>query len=226
MLVTHLLSYVPLQGFDTVLSDMLQFTSGFNDVELSLDLANTAMNVATGHYFDLYGEQYIQQMGFQHSGFLRPGGNLVMKVYEVSFAGCVSAADGSAGTKTQRLCWTLHVYTDVVVGLPLMPREKGLWCSSEALPHLCMFNSLGQLMPLLKFMWLLCIVTVQRHRLQQQRTQLHVCISMCYSLFTRLTTVCVVVCAAGCWHTGVHQTNAAVLYQGCQVTSRSITIDV
>lgn len=81
--------YLLLQGFDTVLSDMLQFTSGFNDVELSLDLANTAMNVATGHYFDLYGEPYIQQMGFQHTGFLRPGGNLVMKVYEV---GCQSAA--------------------------------------------------------------------------------------------------------------------------------------
>eukprot|EP00878_Enallax_costatus_P038876 GHUV01044364.1.p1 GENE.GHUV01044364.1~~GHUV01044364.1.p1 ORF type:complete len:107 (+),score=31.13 GHUV01044364.1:366-686(+) len=63
---------------------MLQFTSGVNDVELSLDLANTAMNVATGHYFDIYGEPYIQQMGFQHSGFLQPGGSLVMKVYEGS----------------------------------------------------------------------------------------------------------------------------------------------
>jgi hypothetical protein len=62
---------------------MLQFTSGVNDVELSLELAATAMNVATGHYYDEYGEAYAQQMGFRHSGFLRPGGNLVMKVYEV-----------------------------------------------------------------------------------------------------------------------------------------------
>jgi 23S rRNA U2552 (ribose-2'-O)-methylase RlmE/FtsJ len=74
---------VLLQGFDVVLSDMLQFTSGVNDVELSLELANTAMNVATGHYYDEYGEAYAQQMGFRHTGFLRPGGNLVMKVYEV-----------------------------------------------------------------------------------------------------------------------------------------------
>lgn len=69
-------------GFDVVLSDMLQFTSGVNDVELSLELAATAMNVATGHYYDEYGEAYAQQMGFRHCGFLRPGGNLVMKVYE------------------------------------------------------------------------------------------------------------------------------------------------
>lgn len=74
---------VLLQGFDVVLSDMLQFTSGVNDVELSLELANTAMNVATGHYYDEYGEAYAQQMGFRHTGFLRPGGNLVMKLYEV-----------------------------------------------------------------------------------------------------------------------------------------------
>lgn len=46
-----------------MLSDMLHFTSGVNDVELSLDLAGTAMNIATGHYFDLYGEQYAQQVG-------------------------------------------------------------------------------------------------------------------------------------------------------------------
>lgn len=80
-----------LQGFDVVLSDMLQFTSGVNDVELSLELANTAMNVATGHYYDEYGEAYSQQVGFTHSGYLRPGGNLVMKVYEVRdcAAGCL-----------------------------------------------------------------------------------------------------------------------------------------
>jgi hypothetical protein len=51
-----------LQGFDTVLSDMLHFTSGVNDVELSLELAGTAMNVATGHYYDLYGEAFEQQV--------------------------------------------------------------------------------------------------------------------------------------------------------------------
>jgi len=72
-----------LQGFDTVLSDMLQFTSGVNDVELSLELANTAMNVATGHFFELYGQPYAEQLGFTHTGFLKAGGNLVMKVYEV-----------------------------------------------------------------------------------------------------------------------------------------------
>lgn len=71
-----------LQGFDTVLSDMLHFTSGINDVELSLDLAGTAMNIATGHYYDLYGEAYAQQVGFSHNGFLKPGGSLVMKIYE------------------------------------------------------------------------------------------------------------------------------------------------
>lgn len=86
---------MPLQGFDTVLSDMLQFTSGVNDVELSLELANTAMNVATGHYYDLYGAPYVKQMGFEHSGFLKPGGNLVMKVYEVSPA---------ASHRLQHLC--------------------------------------------------------------------------------------------------------------------------
>lgn len=75
-----------LQGFDVVLSDMLQFTSGINDVELSLELAGTAMNVATGHFYDEYGEAYAQRMGFRHTGYLRPGGNLVMKVYEVRAA--------------------------------------------------------------------------------------------------------------------------------------------
>jgi hypothetical protein len=42
---------------------MLHFTSGVNDVELSLELAGTAMNVATGHYYDLYGEAFEQQVG-------------------------------------------------------------------------------------------------------------------------------------------------------------------
>jgi hypothetical protein len=31
----------------------------------------------------------LPQVGFRHNGFLRPGGNLVMKVYEVRrYAGC------------------------------------------------------------------------------------------------------------------------------------------
>ncbi|GIL89949.1 hypothetical protein Vretimale_17925 [Volvox reticuliferus] len=71
-------------GFDTVLSDMLQFTSGVNDVELSLELAGTAMHIATGYHFDLYGDALVQRVGFRHTGFLRPGGALVMKVYEGS----------------------------------------------------------------------------------------------------------------------------------------------
>ncbi|PNW83003.1 hypothetical protein CHLRE_06g302650v5 [Chlamydomonas reinhardtii] len=76
-----LAEYAP-GGFDTVLSDMLQFTSGVNDVELSLELAGTALHIATGYHFDVYGEAYVQQVGFRHTGFLRPGGALVMKVYE------------------------------------------------------------------------------------------------------------------------------------------------
>ena len=39
-------------GFDTVLSDMLHFTSGINDVDLSIELASTALHIATGYYFD------------------------------------------------------------------------------------------------------------------------------------------------------------------------------
>jgi hypothetical protein len=62
---------------------MLQFTSGVNDVELSLELAATALNVATGHYYDEYGQAYADSVGFTHTGYLRPGGHLVMKVYEV-----------------------------------------------------------------------------------------------------------------------------------------------
>jgi hypothetical protein len=83
-----------VQGFDVVLSDMLQFTNGVNDVELSLELANTAMNVATGNYYDEYGEAYAQQVGFRHSGYLRPGGSLVMKVYEVRCWGAAAHCDG------------------------------------------------------------------------------------------------------------------------------------
>ncbi|MEW5300902.1 MAG: hypothetical protein WDW36_003796 [Sanguina aurantia] len=76
-----LAEYAP-EGFDCVLSDMLHFTSGVNDVELSLELASTALNIATGYYFDQYGEAYVQRMGFKHAGFLKPGGALVMKIYE------------------------------------------------------------------------------------------------------------------------------------------------
>lgn len=31
----------------------LHFTSGVNDVELSLELAGTALHIATGYHFDL-----------------------------------------------------------------------------------------------------------------------------------------------------------------------------
>mmetsp|Transcript_6955 Transcript_6955/g.11834 ORF Transcript_6955/g.11834 Transcript_6955/m.11834 type:complete len:257 (+) Transcript_6955:73-843(+) len=78
-----LIEYAP-QGFDTVLSDMLHSTSGVNDVELSLELAGTALHIATGYFFDEYGEEYAQRVGFRHTGYLRPGGSLVMKVYEGS----------------------------------------------------------------------------------------------------------------------------------------------
>ncbi len=60
----------------------LHFTSGINDVEQSIELASTALHIATGYFFDLYGEPYVQRMGFKHTGYLRPGGALVMKVYE------------------------------------------------------------------------------------------------------------------------------------------------
>ena len=37
-------------GFDAVLSDMLQFTTGAgNDVDLSIELASTALHIATGN---------------------------------------------------------------------------------------------------------------------------------------------------------------------------------
>lgn len=52
-------------------------------MELSLELAGTALNVATGHYYDLYGDQYASTVGFTHTGFLKQGGNLVMKIYDV-----------------------------------------------------------------------------------------------------------------------------------------------
>jgi len=70
------------EGFDAVLSDMLQFTSGVNDVDQSIELASTALHIATGYYYDVYGEEYAARTGFRHSGFLKPGGALVMKVYE------------------------------------------------------------------------------------------------------------------------------------------------
>lgn len=101
--MSHCCCCLHVQGFDVVLSDMLQFTSGVNDVELSLELANTAMNVATGHYYDEYGEAYAQQVGFRHSGYLRPGGNLVMKVYEVCGC-CCACLSMLAGVAHQRCC--------------------------------------------------------------------------------------------------------------------------
>ena len=41
---------------------MLQFTSGVNDVELSLDLAGAALHVATGCYYDMYGDAFEAQV--------------------------------------------------------------------------------------------------------------------------------------------------------------------
>ena len=61
----------------------LHFTSGVNDVDLSIELASTALHIATGYYFDVYGEEYAQRVGFRHQGYLKPGGGLVMKIYEV-----------------------------------------------------------------------------------------------------------------------------------------------
>jgi hypothetical protein len=61
---------------------MLHFTSGVNDVDLSLELAGAALNLATGCYFEDYGPAYEAQLGFSHAGFLKPGGALVMKIYE------------------------------------------------------------------------------------------------------------------------------------------------
>ena len=42
----------------------------------------TSLNDTTGYYFDKYGDPYIQKMGFQHHGYLKPGGSLVMKIYD------------------------------------------------------------------------------------------------------------------------------------------------
>lgn len=92
---------------------MLQFTSGVNDVELSLELANTAMNVATGHYYDEYGPAYAQQMGFTHTGFLRPGGNLVMKVYEVGWRGWCDR--GWVGAVVCAMVWRIALGAPVAV---------------------------------------------------------------------------------------------------------------
>lgn len=115
-----------MQGFDVVLSDMLQFTSGVNDVELSLELANTAMNVATGHYYDEYGEAYAQQVGFRHSGYLRPGGNLVMKVYEVRRCWCAGSTV-LAGVLHQSCC-RVSTYSDML-GTELLCTLRSLSCS-------------------------------------------------------------------------------------------------
>jgi uncharacterized membrane protein YgcG len=53
-------------------------------VELSLELAGCALHVATGAYYDLYGEEEYAAASNtpRHYGLLRPGGALVMKVYE------------------------------------------------------------------------------------------------------------------------------------------------
>lgn len=65
--IDHTHKHTSCQGFDAVLSDMLQFTSGVNDVELSLDLAGAALHVATGCYYDMYGEQFEAQVRVESS---------------------------------------------------------------------------------------------------------------------------------------------------------------
>ncbi|KAG1679133.1 hypothetical protein FOA52_000488 [Chlamydomonas sp. UWO 241] len=91
-------------GFDTVLSDMLHFTSGAgNDVDMSIELASTALHIATGYYFDEYGEAYVQKMGFRHTGYLKPGGALVMKVYDGAGTQEFMKAVGRYFTKVSRM---------------------------------------------------------------------------------------------------------------------------
>ncbi|KAF5828923.1 hypothetical protein DUNSADRAFT_16815 [Dunaliella salina] len=55
---------------------------GVNDVELSLELAGMALHLSTGYYYDAYGDAFLQQMGCRHTGSLKPGGALLMKIYE------------------------------------------------------------------------------------------------------------------------------------------------
>eukprot|EP00983_Pelagomonas_calceolata_P095233 1157983-Pelagomonas_calceolata.AAC.5 len=44
------------------------FYSGVNDVELSLELAGMALHLSTGYYYDAYGDVFLQQMGYRHTG--------------------------------------------------------------------------------------------------------------------------------------------------------------
>lgn len=45
---------------------------------------NTPAHTQTPHHHTC--QAYAQQVGFKHTGFLRPGGNIAMKVYEVRVA--------------------------------------------------------------------------------------------------------------------------------------------
>jgi len=84
-----------LAPFDAVLSDMLHFTSGAGavDVARSLELAGTALHAAVGYHYDeaerRAGAEGVAAVAAaagvaRHSGLLRPGGALVVKVYEGS----------------------------------------------------------------------------------------------------------------------------------------------
>mmetsp|Transcript_30221 Transcript_30221/g.55217 ORF Transcript_30221/g.55217 Transcript_30221/m.55217 type:complete len:233 (-) Transcript_30221:333-1031(-) len=71
------------KGFSTVLSDMLHFTSGVNDVERSLELASTALCIATGSKTEFLKPNYsglTEQDGYR--GCLVFGGNFATKLYD------------------------------------------------------------------------------------------------------------------------------------------------
>lgn len=76
------LSDCVIQGFDVVLSDMMGYTSGNSsvDVSRSLELASSALQLATGYHPDL-GDLSEQE---QRRGVLVNQGHLVMKIFEVS----------------------------------------------------------------------------------------------------------------------------------------------
>ncbi|GMH37237.1 hypothetical protein BSKO_05110 [Bryopsis sp. KO-2023] len=65
------------EGFDVVLSDMMDSTTGHSDIDVvrSMELAGTAFQLATGRHPDMEDEKL-------HDGVLVDGGNLVMKIFE------------------------------------------------------------------------------------------------------------------------------------------------
>lgn len=50
------------------ISSSLALTCACADVELSLELAGTALHIATGYHFDVYGEAYVQQVRIRARG--------------------------------------------------------------------------------------------------------------------------------------------------------------